>query len=244
MTQLSASTLPSLAAVLPPRRYRHIIWDWNGTLLDDVEISVAIMDDMLRRRGLPGMDLARYHSVFDFPVRAYYGRLGLETSEENFRALSAEFIGGYERRRLEAQLHRDVEAVLGSVVANGMTQSILSAYQHDTLCEIVAHFGLRPHFVQLAGLDNIYAQSKVALGRASLADLQIPPAEVLLIGDTLHDLDVATDLGVDCILVAHGHQPASRLRARCDRVFSDLKSVAAQFGLTLQSVAARDCARR
>jgi phosphoglycolate phosphatase len=51
--------------------YRHIIWDWNGTLLDDVDYSVGVMNILLRRRGLPALDRARYHVVFDFPVRDY-----------------------------------------------------------------------------------------------------------------------------------------------------------------------------
>lgn len=231
-----------MSAARPP--YRHIIWDWNGTLLDDVALSVGVMDGMLRRRGLPGLDLEGYHAVFDFPVRDYYRRVGLDSSDESFRALSVEFIAEYDARRLTATLHRNCEALLAAVVARGMTQSILSAYRHETLCEIVDHFGLRRHFVQLNGLDNIYAHSKTELGRACLAELRIPAEQVLFIGDTLHDLDVATAIGVDCFLVSHGHHPATRLQARCRRVFPDLASVAAELGIELASgaVAARDCA--
>lgn len=227
-----------------PNRYRHIIWDWNGTLLNDVALSVDVMDGMLRRRNLPPLDLARYHAVFDFPVRDYYQRLGLDASEESFRALSVEFIANYDSRRLTAPLHENCEALLAAVVARGMTQSILSAYRHETLCEIVEHFGLRRHFVRLNGLDNIYAHSKAELGLACLAELRLPAAQVLFVGDTLHDLEVANTMGVDCFLVSHGHHPESRLRARCPHVFSTLQALATALGIELASAthATRDCA--
>jgi len=117
--------------------------------------------------------------------------------------------------------------LLAAIAARGLTQSILSAYHHESLRVVVRHHGVSPHFTELHGLDNIYAQSKVALGRAFLATLGVPPREVLLIGDTLHDLAVAQELGTDCVLVAHGHHPAERLRAATERVFPDLRALAA-----------------
>jgi phosphoglycolate phosphatase len=211
--------------------YRHVIWDWNGTLLDDLDLCVAAMNTVLARRGLPALDRARYHAVFDFPVRDYYARLGLPVDDRNFHQLSVEFIAAYEARRLEPLLQPGAEKILAAIGARGLTQSILSAYQHEALQAVVAHHGLTPHFRALSGLDNIYAHSKVALGRASLAALQLPPREVLLIGDTLHDLVVARELGLACALVAHGHHPRERLRAATEHVFENLESLGAALGL-------------
>lgn len=213
--------------------YRHVIWDWNGTLLDDLYLCVEVMNGMLTRRGLPGLDRARYRAVFDFPVRDYYSRLGLAVDDASFHAISVEFIDAYEARRLEPVLQTGAADLLGAVSARGLTQSILSAYHRDSLRIVVSHHGLHAHFTELNGLDNIYAASKVALGRACLAALKIPAREVLLVGDTLHDLAVARELGVDCALVAHGHHPALRLRAHSEHVYEDLASLADAVGLRL-----------
>src|SRR3954471_24629984 len=110
-------------------RYRHVIWDWNGTLLDDLDICVEVMNSLLRRHGLPLLDRARYHATFDFPVRDYYGRLGLDVSAGAFERHSLQFIAGYEARRFETALQPGAEAVLTAVLHAGLTQSILSAYQ-------------------------------------------------------------------------------------------------------------------
>ncbi len=211
--------------------YRHVIWDWNGTLLDDLDLCLDAMNAMLARRGLPAIDRGRYHAVFDFPVRDYYGRLGLPVDDANFHALSVEFIGAYEARRLEPALQPGAAELLAAIARRGLTQSILSAYHHESLQVVIGHHGIGAHFTGMHGLDNIYAQSKVALGRAFLATLAVPPGAVLLIGDTLHDLAVARELGTDCALVAHGHHPAARLREATERVFPDLPTLAAALGL-------------
>lgn len=209
--------------------YRHVIWDWNGTLLDDLDFSIGVVNAMLRRRGLPEMDRARYHAAFDFPVRTYYERIGFDVAQGSFEQLSAEFISAYDAGRFSTRLHASALAALDAVERAGLTQSILSAYRQETLQEIVAHFGLTARFVRLTGLDNIYAHSKAELGRAWLAELGLPPAQVLMVGDTLHDLDVAHAIGVDCALVAAGHHPIDRLRPRHDRVFENLDELVAHF---------------
>jgi phosphoglycolate phosphatase len=215
-------------------RYRHVIWDWNGTLLDDLDICVEVMNGILRRHRLPLLDRARYHATFEFPVRDYYGRLGLNVANGEFEAHSIEFISGYEKRRLEAVLQPGTEAILAAVLRAGLTQSILSAYHHATLQEVVAHFGVASRFVRLTGLDNIHAHGKIELGRAWVAELALPRAEILLVGDTLHDLEVAHALGIDCVLLAHGHHSGERLRAKHDRVCKNLAELQQEFSVVLR----------
>ena len=212
-----------------PRRYRHVIWDWNGTLLDDVAYSVAIVNGLLARNRLPVMDLARYREIFDFPVRAYYARAGFDLSGEGaFERLGREWMDAYEAQRLTCHLHLGARELLADLHARDLTQSILSAYPRVSLEGIVSHFGLARYFVRLLGLEDIYAHSKLELGRRWLGELGVPRSQVLLVGDTLHDLDVAQALGIDCVLVAHGHQSAPRLRRRSRQVyagFNDLQTV-------------------
>ena len=215
-------------------RHRHIIWDWNGTLLDDLDYSIGVMNTLLQRRGLPLLDRARYHALFDFPVRNYYERLGFDYSRDSFEQLSVEFIAGYDARRFACSLHRLAPEILAAAQAAGLTQSILSAYRQDSLREIVAHFRLAPYFVRVVGLDNVHAHSKSELAAALVAELGVPRGEILLVGDTLHDLEVAQELGVDCALVAAGHHPAERLRHATNQVFEDLPAFAKASGLGLR----------
>ena len=196
-------------------RYRHIIWDWNGTLLDDAWLSVEIINAILCRRGLPLLDRERYQHEFDFPVEDYYRRLGLDFTREPFEVLAAEFIGEYDRRWRECRLQRGAREVVQALAARGCAQSVLSAAEHVRLRTMVSAFpALRDAFAHLVGLDHYYATSKVASGLRLLRELPHRAAEVALIGDTTHDFETARAMGIDCFLIPRGHHSREKL-ARC-----------------------------
>jgi phosphoglycolate phosphatase len=205
--------------------HRHILWDWNGTLVDDLELCIEIVNQMLMRHGHPVVDRARYRALFDFPVRGFYERLGFDMNGDAFAALSREFIGEFHRRRDEQRLHPGVAEMLAAVRDSGRQQSILSAHEERTLREIVSLLGIEMHFAQVAGLDDTHARGKIERGRSLVTALAVPPREMVLVGDTLHDLEVARALGIDCVLVAHGHHDAERLRASGVPVAADLREL-------------------
>lgn len=205
--------------------HRHLLWDWNGTLVDDLDLCVDIVNGMLGRRQLPRIDVPAYHAQFDFPVRGFYERLGFDLQGDAFAELSQEFIGEFDARRLEAQLHDGVDALLARVTASGREQSILSAHRQVTLHEIVALRGIDRHFSTMAGLDDAHAHGKIDRGHALVQELALPPQALILVGDTLHDLEVARALGIDCVLVARGHHAKERLRASGARVVDDLREL-------------------
>ncbi len=192
-------------------KYRHIIWDWNGTLLDDSAICVSILNEMLTRRGMPAVSIEEYRRDFDFPVMDYYRRLGFDFAKESYDAIAREFIEAYDARRFSCPLQKDAKEVVGAIARMGLKQSILSAYQQPRLEEVVEYFGLREYFTVLSGLSDDYAHSKVASGRRLPQRLGCKPSELLLIGDTTHDHEVAVAMGADCILIVSGHQDRDRL---------------------------------
>lgn len=191
----------------------HVFWDWNGTLLDDAWLCRDVMNRMLKARSMPEMSETRYQEIFDFPVRVYYERIGFDFSRERFEDLGMEFILGYESRRREASLYGDVRDGLQAIAAAGLPQSILSAYHHDTLVTLVAEHELNDLFHDLHGHEDHYAAGKVPQGRRALEALEIDPARTLLIGDTVHDAEVAAELGMCCWLIPGGNQPVARLRS-------------------------------
>jgi phosphoglycolate phosphatase len=112
----------------------------------------------------------------------------------------------YERRRNESRLHNEAERLLNEIYDLGIEQSMLSAYPHNYLVEVVRQHKIESYFKHLVGLDHIYASSKVHLGKQLIEKLNHNREEVLFIGDTLHDFEVASEIGASCILVANGHQ--------------------------------------
>jgi len=191
--------------------YKHIIWDWNGTLFNDVELCVKLINSVLTKRDLPALSVEQYRSIFTFPVKDYYALAGLDFTKYSFEELGKEWMDEYQERRFEVGLHSNAEEVLNKIHSNGIEQSILSAYKHDTLLELITHFNLNRFFTHLTGLDHIYATSKLELGKDLMKKLNHLNSNVLLIGDTVHDFEVAQAMKIGCILIAEGHQSKEKL---------------------------------
>jgi len=205
--------------------YRHVIWDWNGTLINDVWLVVDIMNKMLKKRNLPKIDSKKYREFFDFPVMNYYSKLGFDFSNESFEKLTAEFVSEYYKRFNECKLFDEAEEVLKKIIDMGISQSILSASKEDVLIEKIKYYGIDKYFSRIIGLENHYAESKVERGKKWIAELNLNPQEVLLIGDTIHDYDVSKHIGSDCLLIANGHHSYEKLASLGVDVISTLKEI-------------------
>jgi phosphoglycolate phosphatase len=191
--------------------YKHIIWDWNGTLLNDRWLSIKAMNQVLSRRSLPPLTEKRYLEIFTFPVIDYYRRLGFDFRQEPFSVVGTEFIEEYTKRMFQAQLHSRSRELLEQLSASGMTHSLLSAASQTMLDVIIERHQLQPFFQNILGQDNHYAYGKEKVGEDWIREMEYEKREVLFIGDTLHDLEVAKKLEVNCILLSHGHTSYQRL---------------------------------
>lgn len=210
-------------------KYKHIIWDWNGTLLNDVDYCRKIINKILVENGLPELSLQKYREIFTFPVQDYYKAAGLDFTKKSFEVLGKEFIDEYETNKLTCNLHDNAVEVLSSIHKKGIGQSVLSAYLHDNLVKILDHYNLTKYFDNVIGLDNIYAGSKTHLGLMLIEQLKLAGNEILFVGDTLHDAEVANAMGVDCVLIANGHQTKEKLKIDFDNVIEDLKELKKYF---------------
>ncbi|MGI5869499.1 MAG: HAD family hydrolase [Kiritimatiellia bacterium] len=210
-------------------RPRHIVWDWNGTLQDDVHAAVNGINHLLVQRGLPTVDIDRHRRLFSFPVRNYYTALGFKLEQENWERLSKDFIDAFLRDE-PYELFHGARAALEALHDNGVAMSVLSASEQSTLDASLARHGLRDFFCNVKGLDNHGAASKVHLAESLFARIGGPFDDVWIVGDTTHDKEVADAAGCQCLLLACGYQSQERLLAcGCD-VLDSIANVPAFFG--------------
>ena len=156
------------------KNYKHIIWDWNGTLLNDVNFCRKIINRILVENNLPELSLNRYREIFTFPVQDYYQAAGLDFTKTSFEVMGKDFIDEYEENKLTCSLHKNAIEVLSAIHKMGIGQSVLSAYLHENLVRILNHYNLTQYFDNIIGLDNIYAGSKTHLGLMLLEQLNLP----------------------------------------------------------------------
>lgn len=212
-------------------RIRYLIWDWNGTLLDDVFACITALNVLLHRERLPRIGLSRYRAVFRFPVRNYYEMLGFQLTAEEWNRVAAEYHRIYARTAALAPLRAGIPAVLRRLDRQGIPSAVLSASEIGILRAMINERHLAGRFAQIAGLPNRFAHSKLEAGRALIKKIPVPPQDALLIGDTDHDYEVARALQCRCLLLAGGHQSVARLRACGCPVITDIRRLPTLLGV-------------
>ncbi len=210
-------------------RYKHIIWDWNGTLLNDAGLSVEIFNEMLENSGREKISIEEYQNNFCFPVSEFYRKYGFRIDNDEFSRISKFYIESYNSRCFECELREGIRNFLEEAKSAGITQSILSAYEKSCLKSAVRYYGIEKYFIRIDGLDNIYAESKLSLGLGMIEELkssqELCKEEIILIGDTTHDNEVAKALGIKSVLMLGGHNSPNKLKGTRIPVFNGVKEL-------------------
>lgn len=207
-------------------KYKYIIWDWNGTLYDDINQCFDTINQLLTERNLPPLkNLDEYRNVFCFPIRTYYDRLKFDFTNETFEELAHKYIDIYREKAKKASLFKQTEETLQKLKDAGLKQFIISASESNILEQQVSSYGIRNYFSELVGLDNHFAESKISLAEKWIDEKNLNKNEILFIGDTVHDNEVASFNGCDCLLIANGHQTKNTLYEVNQNIVDDISKV-------------------
>ncbi|MFJ8580401.1 HAD family hydrolase [Micromonospora sp. NPDC093277] len=190
---------------------RHLVWDWNGTLLDDLDLVVQATNVAFASAGGPVVSAGEHRVRFRRPIADYYAEmLGRAIDEESFGQLDRIFHDAYRAGLTSCALAADATAAIGSWPGS---QSLLSMWFHDELVPTVRTYGLTPHFSRVDGLRAAVGGGHKAEWLAKhLAELGLGGHEVVLIGDSLDDADAAGSVGAPCVLYTGGLSDPTRLR--------------------------------
>lgn len=206
------------------RGMKTIIFDFNGTIVDDVDIGIKALNVMIDKYlDRSHITKAEYLHIFTFPVIDYYKKVGFDFDKLSFEKVGAEWMEVYEANFKDCKLHQGVREMLLENKRNGIRNVLLSASRKDKLlaqCEILK---IRELFAEILGINDIYASSKVNIAKDWMRKQS--SGEYLFIGDTLHDLEAAKEIGTPCALVANGHQAKDVLLKVTDRVYDDIREV-------------------
>jgi|MDSW01.1.fsa_nt_gb phosphoglycolate phosphatase len=192
-------------------KIKHIIWDWNGTLIDDAWLFVEIMNGELKDRDLPLINVQDYRKYFTFPVKKYYENLGFDFQKESFKEVGYNFIQKFKKRKFEAKLFNESLKILDFIHNLGIGQSIVSAQEHNLLNQTIKYYKIEHYFEYIAGIEHYYADNKTQIAKTVRKKIPFKNNEILMIGDSAHDSEVAHKLEIKCILFSKGHYSKKRL---------------------------------
>jgi phosphoglycolate phosphatase-like HAD superfamily hydrolase len=208
---------------------RHVVWDWNGTLFDDLDIVVAAVNVSLRAVGAGSIDADRYREVYQRPLHRFYETLlGRPVLPDEMTAIDIDFHDAYHSLLDQARLTVDARRAVDLVASRGHTQSVLSMWWHDRLVPAVRYFALDDYMLAVDGHRGPAGASKQNhLARHVEQLVRLFPGRVqregmTVIGDVTDDADAARAVGVGCVLYDGGSQPRAVLEAAGGPVASSL----------------------
>lgn len=207
-------------------KYKAIIWDYNGTLLNDVEIGIESINVMLSKRNLLLLTSESYREAFTFPVKDYYEKVGFDFQKENWDSTAQEFITNYTKLLPQSDIFPEARLLLNKFKSEGKKQFILSAMEMNMLKDSTQELNIQGFFNEISGINDIYASSKIENGKELIKKHQLKASEVCLFGDTTHDYEVAQSIGCHCYLIASGHQSYEKLKATgCPNIIKSLNDI-------------------
>jgi phosphoglycolate phosphatase len=184
---------------------RAVCWDWNGTLLDDVDRCVRAMNRVLATRGLEGIrDVAGYRATFRFPLSDFYAGVGIGAAQ--YRASAELYLAVLESDAGTAALHEGARETIRALRAREVRQVLASATVADLLETQLRPYAVRDEFEEVLSIVDPYAASKRDVIAGWLRRSGLAPAEVLMVGDTNHDREIAGELGTRFVYFSGGHQ--------------------------------------
>lgn len=203
--------MAALFCVKVMKKYDIIAWDFNGTVLDDVQIGIESINVLLSRRGLNTINTREeYKNSFRFPIIEWYKTLGFDFEKEDYEVVAHEWVAEYLKRESLATLCDGVKTMLEYFKTKEKKQIIISASEISMLNRQLSSLGVAPYFDEVIGKNDVFAGGKIETAKLWR---EKNTGTMLFIGDTDHDLETAQAIGADCVLVASGHQSYERLNA-------------------------------
>ena len=192
-------------------KYKNIIWDWNGTILNDAPVAFEATNILLERYGYPTITLEYYRDNVVTPILNFYSKI-FDLNRNDMEILDDEWGVLYNHLSDKIKLHSDIEEMLSAFANNNLNQIILSAFKTNEITKYARKFSIENYFDDILGTQNIVMESKTIRGRRYMQKHGFAPKQTLYIGDTVHDYNTARDLGVDCILFSGGQQSPKLLK--------------------------------
>lgn len=191
---------------------KHLVWDWNGTLLNDFTAVVRATNTTIATVNGEQLEPDAHRERFRRPVIEFYSDLvGRELSAAEFATLDAMFHADYEVLLPECGLS---DGATDAIAAWRGTQSLLSMWFHDPLVRLVSQYGLTERFARVDGrADTSPGDAKLPYLLAHLEAIGVEPRDCVLIGDSVDDCAAAHAAGASCVLYTGGFTAETKLTA-------------------------------
>lgn len=193
-------------------KYKNIIWDYNGTIVDDAQLAVDAENLVLESYGKNPITLDYYLKECEMPIINFYNKI-FNMADYDFAEIAVRFMNNYKLLSNNLKVFPEVRETIRYLSDKGYNQAVISGFESSLLKDSLKSYGLDCYFTFMSGSDDIDCGDKSERAVKVTEKYGIDPKETLFIGDMYHDYETASRVGADCILIAKGHQGGDVLRS-------------------------------
>lgn len=192
-----------------PRRFDHVVFDLDGTLIDSQADLAASANFVLRSLDLPELSLETVAGFIGNGARRLIERALAVVGDDRVDLAFERFLDHYGTHLLDRTgLYVGVEQLLDALAAAGVRLSVLTNKPEAMSVEILKGLGQMPHFDAVVGGDSLPTRKPDPAGLRRLQGAAgSPSARMLLVGDSVVDVETARAAGIACCGVTWGLAP-------------------------------------
>ncbi len=194
-----------------------IVFDWNGTLLSDVEAAVFGANARMKYLNKPEITSKQYREAFEIPAVNTYINLGIDPKllQTHHTELSKAFHDAYETRALKAKTRRGTREVLRYLDSRKIDKLIFSNHTVKGINIQLSRLKITNFFNTILANEDIFtshSSGKKHLLETYLKKQKYMPNEVMIVGDSPEEVNIGKELGLKTVAITGGFCTTSRLK--------------------------------
>ncbi|MDR1146394.1 MAG: HAD family hydrolase [Verrucomicrobiales bacterium] len=199
--------------------FNNIIFDWSGTLVDDLPAVLDATNKIFTHYGRPPLTLTEFREKFCLPFTEFYAR---HLPEAAMTEIDRNFTDAFKLLEADTPLLPHAKELLDYCRAAGRKLFLLSSIHAEHYAAQAPRLGLATYFTKAC----VQVRDKREVIHALLAEFDLDPRATLFVGDMEHDIATARHGGVASCAVLTGYNTPAMLQAAApDLLFNDLREL-------------------
>ena len=195
------------------KQFDLIVFDWDGTLMDSAGVIVASIQNAARDLGIAAPDDAACRQIIGLGLSEALMQLFPQMREADYPRLVERYRHHYLGQDTEIPLFAGAEAIVRDLHAADYLLAVATGKSRKGLDRVLDHTGLRAYFHATRCADECFSKPHPEMLQQLMDELGASRSRTLMIGDTSHDLQMASNAGVPALAVSYGAHEKQDLMA-------------------------------
>jgi len=204
-----------------PKQFDLLIFDWDGTLMDSAGVIVDSIQRACEDIGQPAPGDHASRQIIGLGLIKALQTLLPDLPADDYPRLVERYRHHYFGRDAQIPLFEGVANGIGKLHASGFQLAVATGKSRSGLSRALEASGLGAWFAATRCADQTHSKPHPAMVLELIDELDADPARTLVIGDTSHDLLMASNAGVSSLGVTYGAHEAADLQPHAPLALMD-----------------------